>query len=112
MMQERNLIPAPLPGTAVTTILLTSPASSIYNNRPGIVVTPTSTIKPGRICVLLDGKTNALSFKLKKFYLASFIKDSNGKNGQDRMDRIVTFFPRVLLALGMIKMSEVDSLGC
>ena len=70
-MQEHNRIPAPPPGTAVTTILLTSSASSKYNNRLGIVVTPTSTstIKPGRVCVLLDGETNALAFKLKNVHL-------------------------------------------
>ena len=70
MMQEHNYIPTPAPGNTVTTILLTSPASSQYNNRSGIVVAPTSTIKPGRAAVLLDGETNALAFKLKNLQIA------------------------------------------
>ena len=65
VMQEHNAIPTPPPGTAITTILLTSPASSQYNNRPGIVVAPTSNIKLGRAAVLLDGETKPISFKLK-----------------------------------------------
>jgi TPR repeat protein len=64
MMQERNVIPTP-PGAAIITILLTSPASSQYNSRSGIVVTPSSPIKPGKVCVLLDGETYALAFKVK-----------------------------------------------
>ena len=51
--------------SSVVMFLFGSPASSQYNNRSGIVVTPSSTIKPGKVCVLLDGETNALAFKLK-----------------------------------------------
>ena len=64
-MQDRNYIPSPAPGTTITTILLTSAASSQYNNRSGVVTAPTPTIKPGRAAVLLDGETRPISFKMK-----------------------------------------------
>ena len=70
LMQERNLIPTPSPGTAVTAILLTSPAASLYNNRSGAVVAPASAIKPGRVGVLLEGETKPISFKLKNVKVA------------------------------------------
>ena len=65
-MQQRNLIPTPPPGTAVTAILLTSAAGSKHNNRPGIVVAPAdgTVIKPGRVAVLLEGAAAPIAFKL------------------------------------------------
>ena len=65
-LQQRNLIPTPPPGTAVTAILLTSAAGSKHNNTPGIVVTPTggTVVKPGRVVVLLEGAATPISFKL------------------------------------------------
>ena len=68
-MQQHNLIPTPPPGTAVTTILLTSAAGSKYNNKPGTVVLPNyfdgaAAIKPGRVAVLLEGAAVPISFKL------------------------------------------------
>ena len=71
-MQQHNLIPTPLPGTTVTTVLLTSAKAAQYNNQTGkVVIVPsaaevTSTaIKPGRVAVLLDGEQHALAFNLK-----------------------------------------------
>ena len=65
-MQQGSLIPVPPPGTAVTTILLTSASAAKYNNKSGRVVAPTEgvAIKPGRSAVLLDGAGAPLSFKL------------------------------------------------
>ena len=65
IMQQEKRIPTPPPGTTVTTILLTSAASAKYNNRAGIVVTPTegTTIKPGRAAVLLGGEAKPISLK-------------------------------------------------
>ena len=65
-MQRRNLFPTPPPGTAVTTILLTSAAGSKYNNNLGMVVTPAegTVVKPGRVAVLLEGVATPISFKL------------------------------------------------
>ena len=65
-LQQANLIPTPPPGTAVTTILLTSANAAKYNNRTGRVVEPTegAAIKPGRAAVLLDGEAAPISFKL------------------------------------------------
>ena len=40
IMQRENVIPSPPPGTSLTTVLLTSAASSKYNNKPGKVVAP------------------------------------------------------------------------
>ena len=62
----QHLIPAPSPGTTVTTILLTSAKAAEYNNRTGRVVEPTegAAIKPGRAAVLLDGEGAPISFKL------------------------------------------------
>ena len=67
LMQQYNVIPTPPPGTAVTTILLTSANAAKYNNRTGRVVAPTegAAIKPGRAAVLLDGEAAPISFKLK-----------------------------------------------
>eukprot|EP00729_Bicosta_minor_P017328 gene17328-biopygen7474 len=67
LMQQYNIIPTPPPGTAVTTILLTSANAAKYNNMTGKVVKPTKgvAIKPGRAAVLLDGEVKPISFKLK-----------------------------------------------
>jgi hypothetical protein len=70
-MQNGNLIPTPPSGTTVTTILLASAASSQYNSRSGVVMAPTSDIKPGRAAVLLDGETKPISFKLKNLQVIS-----------------------------------------
>lgn len=64
-----HVIPTPLPGTAVTTILLTSAAGSKYNNRQGKVAKPivgagTKPLKPGRVEVLLDGEATPISLKI------------------------------------------------
>eukprot|EP00729_Bicosta_minor_P006998 gene6998-biopygen5172 len=66
IMQQHNLIPIPPPGTAATTILLTSANAAKYNNRTGSVVAPPEgvAIKPGRAAVLLDGEAKPISFKL------------------------------------------------
>eukprot|EP00729_Bicosta_minor_P032533 gene32533-biopygen630 len=66
-MQQHNLIPTPPPGTAITTILLTSANAAKYNNRTGRVIDPTdgAAINPGRAAVLLDGEAAPISFKLK-----------------------------------------------
>ena len=66
LMQQENFIPTPPPGTAVTTILLTSANAAKYNNRTGRLVAPTefAAIKPGRAAVLLDGEAAPISFKL------------------------------------------------
>ena len=54
----------PAPGTAVTTVCLTSAAAK-YNNRRGVVTAArVSKDKPERIAVLLDGAAKAISFKL------------------------------------------------
>eukprot|EP00729_Bicosta_minor_P032524 gene32524-biopygen24271 len=65
-LQQANVIPTPPPGTAVTTILLTSANAAKYNSRTGRVVEPTEgvAIKPGRAAVLLDGEAAPISFKL------------------------------------------------
>ena len=70
-MQQDNLIPTPLLGTAVTTILLTSAKAAKYNNRTGRAVAPTegAVITPGRAAVLLDGEAAPISFKLKNLQL-------------------------------------------
>ena len=67
LMQQRNVIPTPPPGTAVTTVLLTSANAAKYTNKAGRVVEPTkgAAIKPGRAVVLLDGEAALISFKLK-----------------------------------------------
>eukprot|EP00729_Bicosta_minor_P008540 gene8540-biopygen22933 len=66
VLQQVNLIPTPPPGTAVTTILLTSANAAKYNNKAGRVVEPTggAAVKPGRAAVLLDGEVAPISFKL------------------------------------------------
>eukprot|EP00729_Bicosta_minor_P027501 gene27501-biopygen7784 len=71
LMQQHNVIPTPPPGTAVTTILLTSANAAKYNNRTGRVVAPTegAAIKPGRAAVLLDGEAAPISFKLKNLQI-------------------------------------------
>lgn len=60
------MLPTPPPGTAVTTVLLTSAASPKYNITPGIVVRPTegTVVKPGRVVVLLENAATPISFKL------------------------------------------------
>eukprot|EP00729_Bicosta_minor_P032828 gene32828-biopygen3824 len=65
LMQQANDIPTLPPGTAVTTILLTSANAAKYNNRTGRVVEPAQgvAIKPGRVAVLLDGEAAPISFK-------------------------------------------------
>eukprot|EP00729_Bicosta_minor_P010055 gene10055-biopygen17001 len=65
-VHERNLIPTPPPGTAATTILLTSANAASYNNKAGRVVKPAegAAIKSGRVAVLLDGEVAPISFKL------------------------------------------------
>lgn len=59
--------PMPTVGTPVTVILLTSAAGQTLNNRTGKVVVPETgtTLKPGRVAVLLDGGGGkVVSFKL------------------------------------------------
>eukprot|EP00729_Bicosta_minor_P022491 gene22491-biopygen729 len=70
-LQQANVIPTSPPGTAVTTILLTSANAAKYNNRTGRVVAPTdgAAIKPGRAAVLLDGEAAPISFKLKNLQI-------------------------------------------
>eukprot|EP00729_Bicosta_minor_P032753 gene32753-biopygen11635 len=70
-LQQANVIPTPPPGTAITTIMLTSANAAKYNNRTGRVVAPTegAAIKPGRAAVLLDGEATPISFKLKNLQL-------------------------------------------
>ena len=70
-LQQYNLIQTPPPGTAITTILLTSASAAKYNNKTGRVVTPTESaaIKQGRAAVLLDGEAAPISFKLKNLQL-------------------------------------------
>ena len=65
-LQQGNLIPAPPPGTAVTTILLTSANAAKYNNKTGRVVEAPSPdmIRPGIKFVLLDGEVKPRMFKL------------------------------------------------
>ena len=71
LMQQRNVISTPPPGTAITTILLTSANAAKYSNRTGRVVEPTEgvAIKPGRAAVLLKGEAAPISFKLKNLQL-------------------------------------------
>eukprot|EP00729_Bicosta_minor_P004381 gene4381-biopygen16816 len=66
LMQQGNFIQTPPPGTAITTILLTSANAAKYNNRTGRVVEPAegAAIKPGRAAVLLDGEVASISLKL------------------------------------------------
>ena len=70
-LQQANVIPTPPPGTAITTILLTSANAAKYNNRTGRVVAPTegAAINPGRAAVLLDGEGAPISFKLKNLQI-------------------------------------------
>eukprot|EP00729_Bicosta_minor_P032873 gene32873-biopygen29659 len=70
-MQQHNFIPTPPPGTAITTILLTSANAAKYNNRTGRAVAPTegAVITPGRAAVLLDGEAAPISFKLKNLQI-------------------------------------------
>eukprot|EP00729_Bicosta_minor_P032518 gene32518-biopygen16266 len=55
-MQQDSAIPTPPPGTAVTTILLTSAKACKYNSKTGRVVEPPSAdmFRPGIAFVLLD----------------------------------------------------------
>eukprot|EP00729_Bicosta_minor_P018148 gene18148-biopygen1520 len=71
VMQQNSVISTPPPGTAITTILLTSANAAKYNNRTGRVVAPTegTAIKPGRAAVLLDGEAAPISFKLKNLQI-------------------------------------------
>eukprot|EP00729_Bicosta_minor_P032721 gene32721-biopygen18480 len=71
LMHQQNYIPTPPPGTAVTTILLTSANAAKYTNKAGRVVAPTegAAIKPGRAAVLLDGEAAPISFKLKNLQI-------------------------------------------
>eukprot|EP00729_Bicosta_minor_P017680 gene17680-biopygen17232 len=64
-MQQGNVVPTPPPGTAVTTILLTSAKACKYNNRTGRVVEPLSPdmVRPGIAFVLLDGEAKPRMFK-------------------------------------------------
>ena len=66
VLQQGKVIPTPPPGTAVTTILLTSANAAKYNSMTGKVVEPTegAAIKHGRAAVLLDGEAAPISFKL------------------------------------------------
>eukprot|EP00729_Bicosta_minor_P001971 gene1971-biopygen6029 len=66
LLQQHNLIPTPPPGTAVTTILLTSANAAKYNNKTGRVVEPAegAAIKPSRAAVLLDGEAKPISLKM------------------------------------------------
>lgn len=64
-VQQRNAISTPPPGTAITTIALTS--GSKYNNKKGIVVALTEGQPPvdvGRAAVVLDGDAKLFSIKL------------------------------------------------
>ena len=53
-------IQAPPYGTPVTT---TSLSNEKYSYRPGMIVEPTSRLKPGRVAVLLDGEKKPISVK-------------------------------------------------
>eukprot|EP00729_Bicosta_minor_P017662 gene17662-biopygen9417 len=66
IMQQANAIPTPPPGTAITTILLTSPKAAKYNNKTGRVVEAPSPdmVRPGIAFVLLDCEAKARLFKL------------------------------------------------
>ena len=68
VLQERNAIPTPPPGTRVTVVLLASAAAALkYNSRQGsVVVLPAEqpAVKVGRAAVLLEGEAKPISFKL------------------------------------------------
>ena len=70
-MQRLNLIPTPPPGTAVTTILLTSAKACKYNSKTGRVVEPPSAdmFRPGIAFVLLDDEAKPRMFKLMNLQL-------------------------------------------
>lgn len=65
LMQQDSRIPAPPPGTAVTTVLLTADRAAEHNNKSGTVVEAPSPAmaRPGVAFVLLDGETKARMFK-------------------------------------------------
>ena len=71
ILQQYYFIPTPPPGTAVTTILLTSANAAKYNNKTGRVVEAPSPdmIRPGIAFVLLDGEAKAKMFKLMNLQL-------------------------------------------
>ena len=64
-MQQGNLIPTPPPGSAVTTVLLTTGKAAKLNNTSGTVVAAPSPamIRPGIAIVLLDGELLPIMFK-------------------------------------------------
>ena len=65
VLQQHNPILTLHPGTAVTTILLTSANAAKYNNKTGRAVKPVegASIKPGCVAVLFDGEAAPISFK-------------------------------------------------
>ena len=63
-----RVVPAPMsPGTQVTVVLLTHPASIRHNNRRGVVVSQPrgTTVKAGRVPVLLDGDSTPVQLKVQ-----------------------------------------------
>eukprot|EP00729_Bicosta_minor_P032519 gene32519-biopygen16267 len=70
-MQQDSAIPTPPPGTAVTTILLTSAKACKYNSKTGRVVEPPSAdmSRPGIAFVLLDDEAKPRMFKLMNLQL-------------------------------------------
>eukprot|EP00729_Bicosta_minor_P018105 gene18105-biopygen21239 len=71
IMQQENAIPMPPPGTAITTILLTSANAAKYNSKTGRVVEAPSLdmVRPGIAFVLLDGEAKPRMFKLMNLQL-------------------------------------------
>ena len=71
LLQQHNVIPTPPPGTAVTTILLTSANAAKYNSKTGRVVEAPSPnmVRPTIAFVLLDGEAKARMFKLMNLQL-------------------------------------------
>ena len=63
-LQGLNGIPAPQPGSTITTVLLTPPFSMMYNNRSGVVVAPAEDIRAAQVTVLLDGESTPMTFKI------------------------------------------------
>ena len=65
IMQQRNHIPTPPPGTTITTILLTSAKTAKLNNKNGVVVVAPSAamVRPGIAFVLLDGEDQPMMLK-------------------------------------------------
>ena len=71
MMQQGNFFSTPPPGTAVTTILLTSANASKHNNKTGKVVEPIkgAAPDPGCAAVQLDSEAAPILIKLMNLKL-------------------------------------------